>query len=385
MSELARFEFHLTRKSGDIVTSVIRSIADLRNSRSKTDQLKAGHNPYEFERSPLFEDLHRQTTFSTFSSGDGDTRPASRQYHVKNSRSNGSTHLSPQQKSFLAPTQTPRGRNLQRSESSPNIGQGSSVGYHPRSPSPDIPAYYYGELDTPVASKKKSNRARELPGRNRAHTISNSRIGEESDFTRPRDPMSYQEPSRSQPSTHTPAEYAGTHGARLASVTVPHRQTQASASNSARNSKDSHTTSSKSSMGARYAVDAYGDVTKIDNPTRHMSPSPEPLCLEEVSATYPKKRSRSPMKKMFGENGWLGRSPNETFEESVKKNSTSKRQSQSSKSTMMSKIKTKIEGFVCMPHSLSKHHANLKRLRRQTLIRTNITATTPQRVSKPQH
>jgi hypothetical protein len=52
------------------------------------------------------------------------------------------------------------------------------------------------------------------------------------------------------------------------------------------------------------------------------------------------------MKKMFGQNGWLGRSPDETFEESVKKSSTSKRQDQSTKTTMMSKIKTKIEGFV---------------------------------------
>lgn len=66
----------------------------------------------------------------------------------------------------------------------------------------------------------------------------------------------------------------------------------------------------------------------------------------------PKKRSRSPMKKMFGEKGWLSQSPNENPNQYARGNNFNfSRKDGSShghqkKKSMMGKIKTKLEEFV---------------------------------------
>jgi len=68
---------------------------------------------------------------------------------------------------------------------------------------------------------------------------------------------------------------------------------------------------------------------------------------EETQSPYlhtPKKRSRSPMKKMFGENGWLGRSPDEVPQ--VKLRSKKPSYPQKEKITMMGKLRIKLEEFV---------------------------------------
>lgn len=72
----------------------------------------------------------------------------------------------------------------------------------------------------------------------------------------------------------------------------------------------------------------------------------------EYPSSSPKKRSRSPMKKMFGENGWLGQSPVEKPEQtsrakiSVSHNESFPREQR--KTTMMGKLKNKLEEFVCV-------------------------------------
>jgi hypothetical protein len=58
----------------------------------------------------------------------------------------------------------------------------------------------------------------------------------------------------------------------------------------------------------------------------------------------PQKRSRSPMKKMFGEHGWLGRSPDEV--QIGKLPSKKSFLAQKEKGSVMEKLRTKIEEFV---------------------------------------
>ncbi|KIN01439.1 hypothetical protein OIDMADRAFT_80996, partial [Oidiodendron maius Zn] len=61
----------------------------------------------------------------------------------------------------------------------------------------------------------------------------------------------------------------------------------------------------------------------------------------------PKKRARSPMKKMFGENGWLGQSPNEKPEPKFQTKKLFAQSNQNlysrKKTTMIGKIKNKLE------------------------------------------
>jgi hypothetical protein len=62
------------------------------------------------------------------------------------------------------------------------------------------------------------------------------------------------------------------------------------------------------------------------------------------TTSSPKKRSRSPMKKMFGEHGWLGRSPDEVQVGKLpsKKSSIGRKE----KSSVMDKLRIKIEELV---------------------------------------
>jgi hypothetical protein len=66
--------------------------------------------------------------------------------------------------------------------------------------------------------------------------------------------------------------------------------------------------------------------------------------LASPTSSTAKKRSRSPMKKMFGEHGWLGRSPDEL--EAVKLKSKKSSLGRKEKSSVMGKLRTKIGELV---------------------------------------
>jgi hypothetical protein len=66
--------------------------------------------------------------------------------------------------------------------------------------------------------------------------------------------------------------------------------------------------------------------------------------LENLPPSPPKKRSRSPMKKMFGEHGWLGRSPDELDAVNIKSKKPSSGRKE--KKSVMGKLKTKFEELV---------------------------------------
>ncbi|KAE9380467.1 hypothetical protein N431DRAFT_324272 [Stipitochalara longipes BDJ] len=61
----------------------------------------------------------------------------------------------------------------------------------------------------------------------------------------------------------------------------------------------------------------------------------------DPTLSTPKRRSRSPMKKMFGENGWLGRSPDEL--DAVKLKSKKSSSARKEKSSVMEKLRNKFE------------------------------------------
>lgn len=108
---------------------------------------------------------------------------------------------------------------------------------------------------------------------------------------------------------------------------------------------------------SRSGADYYGAHASTNSRYGARSPTKTLRDLVERDESYvespelprsPKKRSRSPMKKMFGENGWLGRSPAEA-QENVRQNqkaaaaaSTPKKE----KVSMMGKLKTKLGEFV---------------------------------------
>jgi len=82
------------------------------------------------------------------------------------------------------------------------------------------------------------------------------------------------------------------------------------------------------------------DELDVAQSVRSSSPPPVP----------PKKRARSPMKKMFGEKGWLGQSPNEKPQQKVQSKKLFAQSSGSlngrKKITMIGKIKSKLEEIV---------------------------------------
>lgn len=67
--------------------------------------------------------------------------------------------------------------------------------------------------------------------------------------------------------------------------------------------------------------------------------------FHEYIPPSPKKRSRSPMKKMFGEGGWLGPAPDENLGKSSRSGKVT-RPGEPKKATMIEKLKNKLEEFV---------------------------------------
>jgi hypothetical protein len=78
-----------------------------------------------------------------------------------------------------------------------------------------------------------------------------------------------------------------------------------------------------------------------------ITPSKE---ISSTPPTPPKNRSRSPMKKMFGQGGWLGESPDEVLEHNLRPKKFNARSNATSpnrkKTTMIGKIKNKLEEIV---------------------------------------
>ena len=307
---------------------------------------------YEFEpgspyipqsRQPTFNDFYRQTDRPTPS-------PRITVSHTKNSRSVDNTKHTDRKPIPIAVVPSPSNR-IQRSESSPSLTPGQ---FHPSqdrtndlyTPSEDfsIPDYYYRKgFDAAIAKSNPAqgnNSVQSTPRRPQAELLRSTR-------------------SRS-PSRHNDHE---------------HEKFRQPRSRTRSNLQDSpHIRTSP--VRTRSPAKGLGDVSEeIEYDTTgqlpgHYSPYIDSPLID--SPVFPAKRSRSPMKKMFGENGWLGFSQDEGIGHNLKhkKSSLSHKDEPVSgpkKSSMMSKIKNKLEEIVgvMLYQCELLSYANLDRLRRQ--------------------
>ena len=259
-------------------------------------------NPYEFEPdTPYAGQEQRQTQFSDFIENlNGEFSPTARaeRGHRKNARSEeqGSyitrddDHLLPPKRSYA---------NLQRSESSPSLIQVRFEAARERATSPDISAYYTedigqsslpyrGRSPSPSRSNRKYEHFEKTPT---YHDISESFLTR----SRSRSPVRRESNESAQHSVH--GRYAG-----------------------------------------KTPVKTLDDVAERDENREY------DVFRESPIARQPKKRSRSPMKKMFGENGWLGKSPDEI--QDVKLQVKKAAAIQKDKPTMMGKLRNKLGEFV---------------------------------------
>lgn len=264
-------------------------------------------NPYEFEPSTPYNDPSRQTTFTKFINESQEAPPplAARATHVKNARSEGDAKPTAQIQTCLAATPAkPDVHPLYRSESSPNVSQLPKFPHRDATSSSDILQYYTETEDAgSPADRGRQDSQDSIPrgGQN---------IGVKYGFQSPiRCGQDYAQERPSRSPTRLVQQ-----GSLLKSSSVNRNMTR-----------------------DRPPAKNLGDVSERDEyddslPNRFSNTS-----SNASTPTSPKKRSRSPMKKMFGENGWLGKSP----DEKPVLNLRSKK-----KVGMMEKLKNKFEEIV---------------------------------------
>ncbi|KAF7919722.1 uncharacterized protein EAE97_011640 [Botrytis byssoidea] len=311
-------------------------------------------NPYTFEpETPLSIDESRQTTMTDFMHIDENVRPASSPSfgHVKNSRSVG--HATNSKDLLMAPQHSSdgHGHGLQRSGTSPSISR-SRFAVREKSPAPDHRAYHAG-VDSISPILQNAFTTRSLPNRGRAATVELSRVsvnkGARDKFPQPysspayQAARNYQRPSRSP--VRMPSDEHRKQSSRPSEEDVPDgRGRSATYSPVRKEVKSSESNESYSSSTASTKINRQMtrsptknlvDVAEKEEPDSHD---------QDLLPISPKKRSRSPMKKMFGEHGWLGSSQNEV-RPSVMCSKSTQKMDRPKKPGMMEKIKNKIEGF----------------------------------------
>ncbi|KAK8904172.1 hypothetical protein QC760_007603 [Botrytis cinerea] len=310
-------------------------------------------NPYTFEpETPLVMDESRQTTMTDFMHIDDNVRPASSPSlgHVKNSRSVG--HAANSKNLLVAPHHSSHGHGhgLQRSDTSPSI---TPLQFAARedSPASDNRAYHAGvESISPILQNAFPTRS--VPNRGRAATVELSRLpvdkGARDQIPQPSGSPAYQAARDYQRSSRSPVRMPSTEHykqfsrsfdedvpdgrGRSATYTPARKEVKLNESNESYSSTASTTINRQMT---RSPIKNLVDVAENDEPDFHG---------QDLLPISPKKRSRSPMKRMFGEHGWLGSSANEALPSVLNAKSTQKAD-RPKKPGMMEKIKNRIEGF----------------------------------------
>ncbi|KAF7891109.1 uncharacterized protein EAF02_001434 [Botrytis sinoallii] len=297
---------------------------------------KAGNfrNPYIFEPdTPLVMDESRQTTMTDFMHIDANVRPASSPSlgHVKNSRHG-------------------HGHGLQRSDTSPSITP-LRFAAREESPAPDHRAYD-ASIDSISPILQNGFATQSLPNRGRAATLELSRLpvnkGARDKFLQPSSSpvhqaaRNYQRPSRSP--VRMPSGEHRKQSSRPSDEDVPDGRGRSATYSPVR--KEVKSSESNVSYSSTASTTINHQMTR--SPTKNLvdvAEKEEPDFLgQDLLPISPKKRSRSPMKKMFGEHGWLGSSQNEV-RPSVMCSKSTQKVDRPKKPGMMEKIKNKIEGF----------------------------------------
>lgn len=279
-----------------------------------------------------------------------DIRPASSPSlgHVKNSRSVG--HGTNRSDFLTAPESSSHGYGLQRRGTSPSVVP-LRFAAREESPNSDNRAHY-ADIDSISPILHNAYPTQNLPHRGRAATIEPSPItgrkGLQELCPQPssspvrqatrgvvqlsRSPVRKPSGDRMPHPQSTDEEFLDGRG-RSATYAPVRKQTNSGFSNESYSSSASTTINRQKT---RSPTKNLVGVTEQDEPNNENPDFP---------LLSPKKRSRSPMKRMFGENGWLGSSQNEVIP-SIPSSKSAQKIDKPKKTGMMEKIKSKIEGFV---------------------------------------
>jgi hypothetical protein len=299
----------------------------MRGRSFKLDRVTKAQNLYEFEPDSPYYNQSPQTTFSDFmESRSGVPNSSPRVAHAKNSRSeSNATYMIENPSPNRSPPSKLIGHSLKRSESSPNITPRIFQAHRDRTPSPDMLAYYdeVEDVASPIRRGRSPSRASSRPTQYYPQSYNLGAYPH-----RHHQDSSKESHSSSHPSANPDPTYRHRHGASMESHPSRHQS----------GTQDFLPNSAACGRGlTRLPPKTLDDVSEHD----------ESCIYEEPQSPYlhtPKKRSRSPMKKMFGENGWLGRSPDEASQVKVRSKKPSYQQKE--KITMMGKLRIKLEEFV---------------------------------------
>lgn len=286
------------------------------DSSQVRQRTQAIQNPYEFEPSTPYDVHNRQNHFGDpIDKQPSVDRPNQRHLHTKNSRSEDNSGYTPrvtERDTFPSPIR-PIGRAIHRSESSPSLQS-----------HPVLQPLTYLPRPEKAPSARSNTQYAEY------HETKFPSPPDQHHFAGVTSNLHNVDAERSYPPIHQPSrDYAST-----------------TASHSSRSSRHDSSTSSYAphrSLTGSPTKTLY-DVSEIDELD---------MAIHGYPLSTPKKRSRSPMKKMFGEHGWLGNSPDDKPDKPARNNKSSTFNVEDTshrhqkKTSIMGKLKNKFEEFVC--------------------------------------
>ncbi|KAF4637643.1 hypothetical protein G7Y89_g436 [Cudoniella acicularis] len=328
-----------------------------RHSPDVLAQITQSTNPYEFEPPTPRPNESHQTTMTDFVKRH-ESSPACmstpRFGHVKNVRSDGNTIpicYSYKPSPIDDKLEVPRQRTIHKSGSSPNLTALPFPAQGQQCFAPDL-STYAGEFSAPVypihlgrqivddedrrgrqryeeydsqthsnqtPRKYASSPQRYSPSHELSQSHSEDRRGRQRHEEYDSQTHSNQIPHKyaSSPQRHSPShELSQSHGEDQGGMSPAYHRYMARSRSPTKKLRDVH------------------EMDEFSNGRQEESPN---LSIE------PPRRSRSPMKKMFGEHGWLGKSPDEAEEFNAKGQGNSG--GKQKKTGMMEKLKIKFEGF----------------------------------------
>ena len=249
--------------------------------------------------------------------------------HTKDARSEGNAIVVTRNPTpFTTAPSKPSACIFGRSESSPSVASFRIPVRRSSTPSPDILSHYYAEDEESCSPTRR--------GRQRAYdTNYHRRQVPQANISRSpsRQPcQSYAQDSVSRPTSHQ--TFKGCNHDFFSGSSSHHARQDYQKQGFLCPSTDNRNDTRSPNKSLRNVTER--DETEVKSVPLVPSPSP--------SSTPPKRRSRSPMKKMFGEHGWLGNSPDSKEDQKLQ----SKKSANLAKKrpTMIGKIKHKWEEFV---------------------------------------
>jgi len=325
-------------------------------------------NPYEFD--PLSPEVPyqdaRQTTFGDFIQSHKDAgmrewddipkrTPLSRiprSPHMKNSQSEGNANFINRKPTPTAirpqvPTR-PVARVIHRSESSPNL---MAQPFPRRQKEPGTP-----ESPTLLARKEfiRSNPVRNDPilrDAIRNDPVLRDAIRSNADMDRD---FAFPSTPHQRDTEYSIHSMHNSSPSPRSAYTRPPNSAYAQSMDSRRSRSPTHTPH-QDPMGS-YGLSRHltrSPTKTLDSVSERSERDSESIVFKEYIPPSPKKRSRSPMKKMFGDRGWLGQSPDEKPGQNLHSRKNS-RQGEPKKSTIMGKLMNKLEelvgSFIRYPH-----------------------------------